>query len=150
VRMVPPHRRLVQRGLVKRVVSTVRIVHRVGAGRGNHPAGGHSGGGPTLGAHRVAAGRLLDAPGARGRGQPVHPRPANDAAQREQPLGHRTLDRLHEAAAADDAVATWRRLHGGPGIDADHTLVLLRGGRVRLALLLQFAQQLVLKKNVRY
>lgn len=136
---------LVQRGLVERVMAAVRIVHRVGAGRGHHPTGGHAGGGPALGAHRVAAGRLLDAPRARGRGQPVDSGPADDAAQRQQALGHRALDRLHEAAPADDAVATGRGLHGGAGIDADHALVLLRGGRIRFAFLLQFAQQLVLE-----
>lgn len=140
MRVMPSHRRLVQRGLVERMVAAVRIVHRVGARRGYHTAGGHSGGGPTLGAHWVAAGRLLDSPSARGRGQTIDPRSTNDAAKGQQSLGHRTLNGLHKAAAADDAVATWRCLHGGPGIDADHTFVLLGGWRIRLAFLLQFTQ----------
>lgn len=146
--MMPTTDLSVECGLMEcMMMLTVRIVHWVGAGRGNDTPSVHARRGPAFGTHGVAAGRLLYAPAARRWCQSVDTRSANHTAQRQQTLGHSTLNGLHKAASADDPMTTRWGLHGGPCIDADDTLILLRCRRIRFALLLQLAQQLVLQTN---
>lgn len=74
----------------------------------------------------VAGGRGHDEARGAGAGagllEPEDFRPADDAAQGQEPLRHRHLDRLHEALAAHHPVTARRRLHRRLRVHADHAL----------------------------
>lgn len=95
---------------------------------------------PTFwGAHRVIAGRFLNAPCVRTGCQAIHTSPTDDTTQRQQALRNCTLNGLYKASSAHDTVAARWRLHRCACIDAYDALIFLRGWRLRF-IFLQFIQ----------